>query len=58
MSSNDCSWSEIHNYVQFLNAQLCDCEVSPYIFDPDMKGFKKFVIQFTIIMAKVSCLHS
>ena len=58
MSSDDCSWSEVHNYVQFLNAQLYDCDKSPYIYDDEMRGFKQFVIKFTIIMAKVSCSDS
>ena len=54
MSSDDCSWSEVYNYVQFLNAQLCDCDKSPYVNDCDMKGFQEFVIKFTITMARVS----
>lgn len=53
--SSDPSWSEIRNFVHFLNAQLYDCEKSPYCEDVDnLKGFKEFVVKFSILMAKVS----
>uniref|UniRef100_A0A1X7THY6 Death domain-containing protein n=1 Tax=Amphimedon queenslandica TaxID=400682 RepID=A0A1X7THY6_AMPQE len=46
------SWSDIRNFVQFLNAHLYDCEQSPYCSVDDLKGFKKFVVKFSILMAK------
>ena len=47
------SWSEVRNFVKFLNAQLSDCEKSPYCSVDDLHGFKGFVVKFAILMAKV-----
>ena len=32
---------------------MYDCEQSPYCSVDDFKGFKKFVVKFSILMAKV-----
>lgn len=52
------SWSEIRYFVNFLNYQLRDCEQSVYC-DPELigdtlEGFRTFVVDFMIIMSKVS----
>ena len=52
--TNDPSWAEVRNFIQFLNAQLHDCEQSPYCLVEELKGFKEFVVKFAILMAKVS----
>ena len=54
--TSDPSWAEVRNFIQFLNAQLCDCEKSPYCSIDDLKGFKEFVVKFAILMAKVQSL--
>ena len=52
----DPSWAEVRNFIQFLNAQLHDCEQSPYCVVDELKGFKEFVVKFAILMAKVNIL--
>ncbi|XP_072882379.1 E3 ubiquitin-protein ligase rnf213-alpha-like [Hemitrygon akajei] len=52
----DPSWSELRNFAWFLNLQLKDCETSvfcqfDYIKDT-LQGFKGFVVNFMILMAK------
>ena len=51
--SLDLSWSEVGNFIKILNVNLHDCEQSPYCSNVGFKGFKKFVVQFSILMAKV-----
>ena len=51
--TGDPSWAEVRNFIQFLDAQLCDCEGSPFCNADDLKGFKEFVVKFAILMAKV-----
>lgn len=51
--TSDPSWSEVRNFVKFLNAQLSDCEKSDYCLVDDLHGFKGFVVKFAILMAKV-----
>lgn len=46
------SWSELGNFIHFLNAQLMDCEKSFYL--KDSSAFKDFLVRFTILMSKVS----
>ncbi|KAM9393995.1 E3 ubiquitin-protein ligase rnf213-alpha-like isoform 2-T2 [Pholidichthys leucotaenia] len=52
----DPSWAEIRNFAWFLNLQLKDCETSVFCdatFTGDtLKGFKTFVVDFMILMAK------
>jgi hypothetical protein len=45
------SWSDIHHYVKFLNAQLLACENSLYC-NIGWSGFKNFVIKMMIQMSK------
>ncbi|XP_058848399.1 E3 ubiquitin-protein ligase rnf213-alpha-like isoform X1 [Acipenser ruthenus] len=52
----DPSWSELRNFAWFLNLQLQDCETSVFCdfsFTGDtLQGFKNFVVDFMILMAK------
>ncbi|MGH0136482.1 UNVERIFIED_CONTAM: hypothetical protein FKN15_010117 [Acipenser sinensis] len=52
----DPSWSELRNFAWFLNLQLQDCERSVFCdfnFTGDtLQGFKNFVVDFMILMAK------
>ena len=63
MSSNsmkdefDPSWSQIRNFITFLNEQLSDCEQSVFCCLGDIKGFKQFIVRFAIVMAKVENEH-
>ncbi|XP_010769191.1 E3 ubiquitin-protein ligase rnf213-alpha [Notothenia coriiceps] len=53
----DPSWAELRNFAWFLNLQLKDCESSVFC-DPELTGdtgltgFKTFVVDFMILMAK------
>lgn len=53
----DPSWSEVLNFITFLNTQLCDCETSTFsqlaAGMRGFKGFKDFIVRFSIVMAKV-----
>ena len=51
--TSDPSWAEVRNFIQFLDAQLCDCEGSVYCSVDELRGFKEFVVKFAILMAKV-----
>ncbi|XP_029014016.1 E3 ubiquitin-protein ligase rnf213-alpha isoform X2 [Betta splendens] len=50
------SWAELRNFAWFLNLQLQDCETSVFCdasFTGDtLTGFKTFVVDFMILMAK------
>uniref|UniRef100_A0A3P8VZZ7 RING-type E3 ubiquitin transferase n=1 Tax=Cynoglossus semilaevis TaxID=244447 RepID=A0A3P8VZZ7_CYNSE len=52
----DPSWAELRNFAWFLNIQLQDCEGSVFCdaaFTGDtLAGFKTFVVDFMILMAK------
>lgn len=52
----DPSWAELRNFAWFLNLQLQDCETSVFCdatFTGDtLAGFKTFVVDFMILMAK------
>ncbi|KAK3552318.1 hypothetical protein QTP86_010384 [Hemibagrus guttatus] len=52
----DPSWAELRNFTWFLNLQLKDCETSVFCdasFTGDtLLGFKNFVVDFMILMAK------
>ncbi|XP_070779019.1 E3 ubiquitin-protein ligase rnf213-alpha [Enoplosus armatus] len=52
----DPSWAELRNFAWFLNLQLKDCETSvfcdPAITGDTLTGFKTFVVDFMILMAK------
>lgn len=52
----DPSWAELRNFAWFLNLQLQDCESSVFCdatFTGDtLTGFKTFVVDFMILMAK------
>ncbi|XP_069558951.1 E3 ubiquitin-protein ligase rnf213-alpha [Brachyistius frenatus] len=52
----DPSWAELRNFARFLNFQLKDCETSVFCdatFTGDtLTGFKTFVVDFMILMAK------
>ncbi|KAM9457017.1 E3 ubiquitin-protein ligase rnf213-alpha-like isoform 2-T2 [Clarias gariepinus] len=52
----DPSWAELRNFTWFLNLQLRDCETSVFCdasFTGDtLQGFKNFVVDFMILMAK------
>ncbi|XP_062875116.1 E3 ubiquitin-protein ligase rnf213-alpha [Trichomycterus rosablanca] len=52
----DPSWAELRNFTWFLNLQLQDCENSVFCdasFTGDtLQGFKNFVVDFMILMAK------
>ncbi|XP_051570261.1 E3 ubiquitin-protein ligase rnf213-alpha isoform X1 [Myxocyprinus asiaticus] len=52
----DPSWAELRNFAWFLNLQLRDCERSVFcnvsIIGDILIGFKSFVVEFMILMAK------
>ncbi|XP_018090579.1 E3 ubiquitin-protein ligase RNF213 isoform X2 [Xenopus laevis] len=52
----DPSWSELRNFAWFLNLQLKDCESSIFcnheLVGDTLQGFKNFVVNFMILMAK------
>ncbi|KAF4115229.1 hypothetical protein G5714_002718 [Onychostoma macrolepis] len=52
----DPSWAELRNFSWFLNLQLRDCENSVFcdvsVIGDILLGFKKFVVDFMILMAK------
>ncbi|XP_073477176.1 E3 ubiquitin-protein ligase RNF213 isoform X2 [Aquarana catesbeiana] len=52
----DPSWSELRNFAWFLNLQLRDCEASVFcnheLVGDTLQGFKNFVVNFMILMAK------
>ena len=52
------SWSEVENFIQFLNAQLSDSETSIFcqkeLIGDSLPGFRKFVVKFMVMMSKVS----
>ena len=52
------SWSEVENLIQFLDAQLSDCETSIFCNEiyvsGTLPGFRKFVVEFMVMMSKVS----
>ncbi|XP_071112375.1 E3 ubiquitin-protein ligase rnf213-alpha-like [Haliotis cracherodii] len=51
----DPSWSELHNFVWFLNTQLVDFEKSDFCSDAvleDLPGFPVFVLKFLIQMSR------
>ncbi|KAG9491250.1 hypothetical protein GDO78_006558, partial [Eleutherodactylus coqui] len=52
----DPSWAELRNFAWFLNLQLKDCESSVFCdfqhVGDLLPGFKRFVVNFMIIMAK------
>lgn len=53
---SDPSWAELRNFVWFLNLQLEDCETSVFcntaVTGDLLTGFKTFVVDFMILMAK------
>ncbi|CAL9693293.1 unnamed protein product [Knipowitschia caucasica] len=50
------SWAELRNFAWFLNLQLQDCETSVFcnaeFVGDTLVGFKRFVVDFMILMAK------
>ncbi|XP_073689267.1 E3 ubiquitin-protein ligase rnf213-alpha [Garra rufa] len=52
----DPSWAELRNFTWFLNLQLQDCERSVFcdvtFIGDTLLGFKNFVVNFMILMAK------
>lgn len=52
----DPSWAELRNFAWFLNLQLQDCETSVFcdasFIGDTLAGFKTFVVDFMILMAK------
>ncbi|XP_043570887.1 E3 ubiquitin-protein ligase rnf213-alpha-like isoform X2 [Chiloscyllium plagiosum] len=52
----DPSWSELRNFACFLNLQLKDCETSVFcdfsFIKDTLQGFKTFVVNFMILMAR------
>lgn len=52
----DPSWAELRNFAWFLNLQLQDCENSDFckaaLTGDILTGFKTFVVDFMILMAK------
>ncbi|XP_056587886.1 E3 ubiquitin-protein ligase rnf213-alpha-like [Triplophysa dalaica] len=52
----DPSWAELRNFAWFLNLQLRDCERSVFcdfsFIGDTLLGFKNFVVDFMILMAK------
>ncbi|XP_061741549.1 E3 ubiquitin-protein ligase rnf213-alpha-like isoform X1 [Nerophis ophidion] len=52
----DPSWAELRHFSQFLNMQLKDCESSHFcdvnLTGDILTGFKTFVVDFMILMAK------
>ena len=53
----DPSWAELRSFAWFLNFQLQDCETSDFcdatLTGDTLTGFKTFVVDFMILMAKV-----
>ncbi|KAG9334572.1 hypothetical protein JZ751_007508, partial [Albula glossodonta] len=52
----DPSWAELRNFTWFLNVQLKDCETSVFcdmnFVGDTLQGFRNFVVDFMILMAK------
>ncbi|XP_064180420.1 E3 ubiquitin-protein ligase rnf213-alpha-like [Anguilla rostrata] len=52
----DPSWAELRNFCWFLNVQLRDCETSIFcdmeFVGDTLQGFRNFVVDFMILMAK------
>ncbi|XP_026120794.1 E3 ubiquitin-protein ligase rnf213-alpha-like [Carassius auratus] len=52
----DPSWAELRNFSWFLNLQLRDCESSVFcevsVIGDILLGFKQFIVDFMILMAK------
>ncbi|XP_032900200.1 E3 ubiquitin-protein ligase rnf213-alpha-like isoform X1 [Amblyraja radiata] len=52
----DPSWAELRNFSWFLNLQLKNCETSmfcnPNFVGDTLVGFKKFIVEFMILMAR------
>ncbi|KAJ8251476.1 hypothetical protein GJAV_G00221750, partial [Gymnothorax javanicus] len=52
----DPSWAELRNFAWFLNLQLRDCETSVFcqmdFVGDTLQGFRNFVVDFMILMAK------
>ncbi|XP_072522974.1 E3 ubiquitin-protein ligase rnf213-alpha-like isoform X2 [Salminus brasiliensis] len=52
----DPSWAELRNFAWFLNLQLQDCETSIFcnmaIVGDTLRGFKRFVVDFMVLMAR------
>ncbi|XP_055738567.1 E3 ubiquitin-protein ligase rnf213-alpha-like [Salvelinus fontinalis] len=52
----DPSWAELKNFAGFLNLQLLDCETSDFcnfeFVGDTLRGFRNFVVDFMILMAK------
>ncbi|KAG2461062.1 R213A ligase, partial [Polypterus senegalus] len=52
----DPSWAELRNFAWFLNLQLADCENSVFcdfnLVGDTLQGFKTFVVEFMILMAR------
>ncbi|XP_028841461.1 LOW QUALITY PROTEIN: E3 ubiquitin-protein ligase rnf213-alpha-like [Denticeps clupeoides] len=52
----DPSWAELRNFTWFLNMQLRDCETSVFcdssFIGDTLQGFRNFVVDFMILMAK------
>uniref|UniRef100_A0A8C9SEG1 RING-type E3 ubiquitin transferase n=1 Tax=Scleropages formosus TaxID=113540 RepID=A0A8C9SEG1_SCLFO len=52
----DPSWAELRNFAYFLNVQLRHCETSVFcdvnLIGDTLQGFKNFVVDFMILMAK------
>lgn len=52
----DPSWAELRNFAWFLSLQLQDCETSVFcdatVTEDTLTGFKTFVVDFMILMAK------
>ena len=60
----DPSWSELNNFMKFLDSQLFACENSIYcsssLFVGERQGvigFKSFVVSFMVKMSVVSLLY-
>ncbi|XP_055725706.1 E3 ubiquitin-protein ligase rnf213-alpha-like [Salvelinus fontinalis] len=53
---SDPSWAELRNFAWFLNLQLLDCETSAFcnfqFVGDTLRGFRNFVVDFMILMAK------
>uniref|UniRef100_A0A8C8GD14 RING-type E3 ubiquitin transferase n=1 Tax=Oncorhynchus tshawytscha TaxID=74940 RepID=A0A8C8GD14_ONCTS len=53
---SDPSWAELRNFAWFLNLQLLDCETSAFcnfqFIGDTLRGFRNFVVDFMILMAK------
>ena len=52
------SWMELRHFINFLNSQLRDCELSPFCMMENvgdtLEGFRMFVVAFMIHMSRVS----